>query len=65
MEKTVEKIIEAIKNDRKITVKQLQLVTGLSRRGVEWQISRLKETGVLKRIGPDRGGYWEVNENDD
>ena len=60
VKKTVEKIIEAIKKNKSITIKQLQSVTGLTRRGVEWQLSTLKEEGIVKRIGPDKGGYWKV-----
>ena len=60
VEKTVEKIIKAIKENPEITINQLSKITGLTRRGVEWQIAKLKEQNKLKRIGPDRGGYWEV-----
>ena len=33
---------------------------GISPKGVEWQISKLKAAGSIRRIGPDNGGYWEV-----
>ena len=62
VEKTVEKIINAIKEKPYITIKELQSVTGLSRRGVEWQITKLKKQGRLQRIGPDKGGYWQVTD---
>lgn len=29
---------------------------------VEWQMAKLKKEGRIKRIGPDKGGYWEVVE---
>ncbi|WP_410510362.1 hypothetical protein RSJ42_11430 [Methanosarcina hadiensis] len=32
----------------------------MSAKGIEWQIRNLKEQGILKRVGPDKGGYWEV-----
>ena len=60
VEKTVEKILEAIRNNGKITMKELQEVTGVGRRGIEWQLKKLKEEDVIRRIGPDRGGYWEI-----
>ncbi|QJR22712.1 hypothetical protein BREVNS_1962 [Brevinematales bacterium NS] len=60
VEKTVEKIIAAIKENPKITIKELGEKTVLSRRGVEWNIEKLKQQGKLKRIGSDKGGYWEV-----
>ncbi len=59
----MEKIINAIKEEPEITIKQLSQITGLTRRGVEWQIAKLKRQNKLKRIGPDKGGYWEVIED--
>jgi len=56
----VEKILEAIKDKPPITYEELSKVTGLSRRGVEWNITKLKAEGKIKRIGPDKGGHWEV-----
>ena len=29
-------------------------------KGIEWNINDLKEKGLLKRIGPDKGGNWKV-----
>jgi ATP-dependent DNA helicase RecG len=28
--------------------------------GLEKQIRALQEQGILKRIGPDKGGHWEI-----
>jgi len=56
----VEKILNAIKNNSKITQNELMEVTSLTRRGVEWNLAKLKEKGIIKRIGPAKGGYWEV-----
>jgi ATP-dependent DNA helicase RecG len=33
---------------------------GLTVKGVEWHIRKMKDAGILKRIGPDKGGHWEV-----
>ncbi len=60
VEKTVEKIVDMIREAPAITTKELIMKTGLSRRGVEWNLSVLKEKGIIKRIGPDKGGHWEV-----
>ena len=43
-----------------ITASQLAELTGVSVKGVEWQLNSLKKEGVVKRIGPDKGGHWEV-----
>ena len=60
VEKTVEKILEAIKKNPKITQNELVEITGLTRRGIEWNLAKLKEKGIIKRIGPARGGYWKI-----
>jgi predicted HTH transcriptional regulator len=60
VEKTVEKILELIGSNPSITQKELMEKTGLTRRGVEWNLSKLKERGKLKRVGSDKGGHWEV-----
>jgi len=49
-----------IKVEPRITQKQIMDNTGLTRRGVEWNLKKLKEEGRIKRVGPDRGGHWEV-----
>ncbi|MCR5752676.1 MAG: winged helix-turn-helix transcriptional regulator [Kiritimatiellae bacterium] len=60
VEKTVEKILSAMKGNPSITQQQLAKTTGLSRRGVEWQLNQLKAKGFICRVGPDKGGHWEV-----
>ena len=51
MEKTVEKILVAMKQYPIITQNNLMQITGLTRRVVEWQIKKLKENGKIERIG--------------
>jgi len=60
VEKTVEKILEAIKKNPKITQNEFAEITGLTRRGIEWNLAKLKEKGIIKRIGSPKGGHWEV-----
>jgi ATP-dependent DNA helicase RecG len=33
---------------------------GISQTAIENNISKLKNIGLLKRIGPAKGGHWEV-----
>jgi len=35
----------------------------LTRDGLNWNIKKLKELGILSRVGPDKGGHWEINES--
>jgi len=60
VEKTVEKILTLIKANPRITQKEIMKRTGLTRRGVEWNLRKLKETGRIRRVGSDRGGRWGV-----
>ena len=57
---TVGKILDAIRNNPKVTQSQLAKITGLTVRGVEWNMKKLQETKVIKRVGPNKGGHWEI-----
>ncbi|MBI5098819.1 MAG: winged helix-turn-helix transcriptional regulator [Nitrospirae bacterium] len=57
---TTQKIIEAITRRSDITQKDLAAAIGITEDGVKYHITRLRKKGILKRIGPDKGGYWEV-----
>lgn len=57
-----EKIVVAIRGYPNITMAELAEVTGLSAKGVEKNIRILREENVIRRVGPDKGGYWEVIE---
>jgi len=43
-----------------MTTQQLADRLGISRRAVAKQVKNLQEQGRLKRVGPDKGGHWEV-----
>jgi ATP-dependent DNA helicase RecG len=58
--KTSVKIIELIGNNKNITIPEIAHSLNKTTRAIEMAIAKLKETGKLKRIGPDKGGYWEV-----
>ena len=45
-----------------ITTAEMAEGLGLSQAGVEKIIRSLKQEGRLQRIGPDKGGHWEVVE---
>ncbi|MGV8125799.1 MAG: winged helix-turn-helix domain-containing protein [Methanothrix sp.] len=61
-QKSSQKIIELMKNDPKITVANLALLIGITERAIKKQIGKLKAQGRIRRIGPDKGGSWEVAE---
>ena len=55
-----EKILELIKQSPKISAAGIAMEIGISSRGVEKQIKKLREAGIIKRNGADKGGYWEI-----
>ncbi|MDD4730207.1 MAG: winged helix-turn-helix domain-containing protein [Dysgonamonadaceae bacterium] len=59
-ENNVNLILNAISEDPKITQKNIAIKTGLSTRTVSREIRELRDTGVIRRIGSDRLGYWEI-----
>ena len=61
-EKSSEKILDLIKNKPTISAAEIAMEIDMSARGVEKQIRKLREAGIIKRIGADRGGYWEIIE---
>jgi len=58
--KASEKILDLIRANPEISATELAESVGLTAKGVRWNIARLKQTGRLRRVGPDKGGRWEV-----
>lgn len=61
-QKSSQKILELLKQNENITTEELANLLGISRRAVAKQIASLKEKEKIRRIGPDKGGHWEVLE---
>ena len=59
-QKTTQKIIELIKGNPIITRRELAELIGLSEDGIKYHLTILQKNGLIKRIGPDKGGRWEV-----
>jgi len=54
------KILEVIRNNPNITKKQIQEKIGKSKTTVDNGISYLKENGIIKHVGSNKAGYWNV-----
>ena len=59
-EKTREKILSLIRENPGITTTEMAKNTGLTAKGIEWNLKKMREEKIIKRIGPDKGGYWKV-----
>lgn len=61
-QKSDQKVLETISKNSEITIKKLQELTGLSESGVKKILRKLRAEGSIRRIGPDKGGHWEIVE---
>ena len=59
-QKSSQKILALISENSEISSRELATHLGITERAVKKQIATLKATGKLRRIGPDKGGHWEV-----
>ncbi|MDD3248087.1 MAG: winged helix-turn-helix domain-containing protein [Methanosarcina sp.] len=55
-------MLSLIRENPRISVRELSDKVGISTRKTEENIYKLKKKGFLKRVGPARGGHWEVVE---
>ena len=55
-------IIRLIEQNSQITTRELSVKVRISQRKIKENLSKLKDKGIIKRIGPPKGGYWEVRE---
>jgi ATP-dependent DNA helicase RecG len=60
-EKTSGIILEAILQNNTITIPELSILIGITERSIERNIQKLQKEGTLKRIGPAKGGHWQVS----
>ncbi len=54
------KILQILTEFPNMTIPQLAEELGVSTRAVEKQIAKLRQANKLERIGPARGGHWQV-----
>ena len=63
-QKTTQKIVELLREQPTLGRKELaELLGDITEDGVKYHLNKLKADGVIRRIGPDKGGHWEVVKN--
>ncbi len=58
--KTQLKIMAIVLSDGFIPTREMGEIMGISYTAVQNNIAKLKKKGILKRVGPAKGGHWEV-----
>lgn len=54
------KILGAVMQNKTITQQQLSEIVGITPKNIRNNMEKLKEKGILKRIGPLKGGHWQI-----
>jgi Fic family protein len=57
---TEDKILEILKQNPTMTIKELSTIFDLTPRAIEKQIAKLKNENRLQRVGSTRKGSWEI-----
>lgn len=57
---TQRKILELIEQNQNITQKEIASKLKNTVRTIERNVNILKEKEILKRVGTDKVGYWEI-----
>lgn len=65
MMKNWQKVMVVMEVYPDITREKLETALGLSRSGVAKIIRQLIDEGKIKRVGPDKGGHWEIIPSDE
>ncbi len=58
---TQEKIINLIKKNPSITQIEMAKELNLTRDGISYNIRKLKENGIIERVGSTKNGIWKIN----
>jgi len=55
-------ILQTIQKNPKISRKELADEIKINQSAIQKHLKKLKQEGLLKRVGPAKGGHWEVSE---
>lgn len=58
--KTRDAILDMISQNARITSTQMAEGLGINRSAVSKHLKKLQADGIIRRVGPDKGGHWEV-----
>jgi ATP-dependent DNA helicase RecG len=55
-----EAFVEIIMRNPEVTIPQVANLLDLNPRGIAKHFKMLQDKGIIRRVVPDKGGYWEV-----
>lgn len=57
-----QKILNLIKENPFITQEELSKNIGIARKSIILNMKKLQDAGLIKRIGADKNGHWQIEE---
>ena len=57
---TQKNIVEIIMQNPNVTIPQVAKQLNLNPRGIARHFKVLQDKGIIRRVGPDKGGHWEI-----
>jgi len=59
-EKTRVKILNLMAENPFITADEIAKVLSITKKGVEWQLKKLRDENAIRHAGSTKGGHWEI-----
>ena len=64
-ERTTQKILSILKADPTASRKKIAARLGdITEDGVKYHLDKMKKEGLIRRVGPPKGGHWGVLEDE-
>lgn len=60
IEKEMALIVNEIRKDPAVSIEKISTKLGIPLRTAARRIKSLRDNSRIRRVGPDRGGHWEV-----
>ena len=59
-QKTRDAILALIRENGNVTSTQMAAALGINRSAVSKHLKALQQSNIILRVGPDKGGHWEI-----
>ncbi len=53
-----------LKKNPGIARREMAVELGITDNGVKYHLKKMQANGLLRRIGPDKGGHWEISRSE-
>jgi ATP-dependent DNA helicase RecG len=56
----IQNLLDLLEREPFLTRKEISEILGMSENTIKWQLSKLKQQGLIERAGGRKNGYWQV-----